>query len=403
MDKKKYFFVLYILAFGYLINSYTASIISLDVSFVLTMLWGVWGWFKYSRKIKHHYLPGVNPITIVITACLLISPLVPYFYYDQPYLNTIISQRFNYAIFLLPIIAKIRPSEKDLFEPMRICAFITVGYFVISIFFPDFFYDQEAAEKFLLSKSENKTTDIGTVVPGVYLTAFYTFYKLTVVWRKYNKKDLYECVILLSYFVAYQNRSTLIGLLPLVIMAIYKFLKRGKSKAILIITLLFAISSPALVYIYQSLSQETEGQMGMDDYPRLLAFNYFVVEAKDSIVKILFGNGVWTEASAYRKLVESWSDRIYVSDLGLLGTYFYYGILPLVIVYRYVILTLFKRKIPVYIRYYSLWILLVPTIHCFLILSVPSNLLFVIYFYLVLYYKKSISSPNRVRLCETQT
>ncbi len=224
MDKKKYFFVLYILAFGYLINSYTASIISLDVSFVLTMLWGVWGWFKYSRKIKHHYLPGVNPITIVITACLLISPLVPYFYYGQPYLSTMISQRFNYAIFLLPVIARIRPTEEDLFKPMQLCSYITIVFFVLSIFIPSLFVGQETLWEIQNAREKSNSTDVGMIVAGIPLSIFYLYYKLTVSCKKYTKKDILECVALLTMLIAIQNRSTLLGLAPIVLYFLVYFL-----------------------------------------------------------------------------------------------------------------------------------------------------------------------------------
>lgn len=403
MDKKKYFFVLYILAFGYLQNSFTSSVITIDVSFVLTMLWGGWGWIMYSGKKKNQYLPGINSIAIAITACLLISPLVPFFCYGQPYLGTLISQRFNYAIFLLPVIARIRPTEEDLFKPMQLCSYITIVFFVLSIFIPSLFVGQETLGEIQNAREKSNSTDVGMIVAGIPLSIFYLYYKLTVSCKKYTKKDILECVALLTMLIAIQNRSTLLGLAPIVLYAFYKLVKVGKGKAAFIIIAVVLIAAPVLLLLWNNLAQETEEQLGNESYPRLLAIHYFVFEAKDNLIKVLFGNGIWTGSSMYAKLIYSWPDNIFVSDIGLLGTYFYYGILPLVIVYRYVIFTLFKSKMPVFIRYYSLWILLVPTIHCFLILSVPNNLLFVIYFYLVLYYKKSISSPNRIRLCETRT
>ena len=392
MDKQRYIFILYILAFGYLSNSVTSAVLNLDVSFVLTMLWGYVGWIKI--KCNSHAqpsIPGINTIMIVIAVCLVISPLVPYFYYNQSYLGTIISQRFNYAIFLLPVIARIRPTEEELFKPMRVCSYITIAFFVLSIFMPDFFIDQESVEKMMNAKEKRESTDIGTNVAGIPLATFYFFYKLTIFFGKYTKKDVWECLALLSFFIAYQNRSTLIGLAPLLAYVFYRIIKAKKGKAALLIFCALLIAGPVLLILWQSLAQETEEQIGNENYPRILAIQYYVIEAKDSVIKIIFGNGVWTGNSLYTKLVESWPKNIFVSDIGLLGTYFYYGILPLIILYRYVFYTLFKDKMPVYLRYYSLWIMLVPTIHTFLIISVPSNLIFVLYFYLVLYYKNGFN------------
>ncbi len=396
MDKRRYFFILYVLSFGYLTNCFTSSVITLDASLVLTMLWGGWGWLVYSKKNKHHSLPGINSITIVITLCLLISPLVPLYYYSQPYLSTMISQRFNFAIFLLPIIAVIRPTEKELFEPMRICSFITMVFFIWSIFMPGFFVDNDNAERFLNSKAMGETTDIGTIVPGIPLAAFYFFYKFSTLVRKHTIHDIVECMSLLALLIAYQNRSTLIGIAPLVLYVLYKLLKTSKGYTSIIIIGIVLVAIPVLSIIWQSLAQETEEQMADENYPRLLAIQYYVFEAKDNLIKILFGNGVWTGKGLYTKVIESWPSNIYVSDIGIIGTFFYYGILPLFILYKSVLYTLFAKKMPVYLRGYSLWILLVPTIHTFLVLFVPSNLIFSLYFYLVSYkrydYSKRIIS-----------
>jgi hypothetical protein len=360
------------------------------------MLWGGWGWLVYSKKNKHHSLPGINSITIVITLCLLISPLVPLYYYSQPYLSTMISQRFNFAIFLLPIIAVIRPTEKELFEPMRICSFITMVFFIWSIFMPGFFVDNDNAERFLNSKAMGETTDIGTIVPGIPLAAFYFFYKFSTLVRKHTIHDIVECMSLLALLIAYQNRSTLIGIAPLVLYVLYKLLKTSKGYTSIIIIGIVLVAIPVLSIIWQSLAQETEEQMADENYPRLLAIQYYVFEAKDNLIKILFGNGVWTGKGLYTKVIESWPSNIYVSDIGIIGTFFYYGILPLFILYKSVLYTLFAKKMPVYLRGYSLWILLVPTIHTFLVLFVPSNLIFSLYFYLVSYkrydYSKRIIS-----------
>lgn len=391
MDKKKYFLILYLLSFGYLKNAFTSSIFNSDVTFVLTMFWGYWGWIRYrGANPKLIKTREVSYIVSILIFCFFVSAYIPKLYFNQPYISTLIAQRFNYVIILLLVVARIRPSESELMQPMRICSFITLTFFVISIFNPSFFFDQEITEKILLSRYNEKTTDIGTEVPGIYLTAFYLFYKLSIVWDSFSKKDLIECLVFLGLFIAYQNRSTLIGLLPLVVTVIYKFVKVKKTKAIFVIILIGVLSAPFLLFVFQSLSQETEEQMGMENYPRFLAINYFVIEAKDTFLKIVFGNGVWTETSDYRKLVESWSTKIFVSDIGILGTYFYYGLLPLIILYRYVFYVLFKRRIPNYLRFYSLWILIFPTIHTFLNNGITGNILFVLYFYLVLYYKNNL-------------
>ena len=152
--------------------------------------------------------------------------------------------------------------------------------------------------------------------------------------------------------------------------------------------LVFAI--PYLEIIYKSLTEETQLQLEDDNYNRWQALSFYLVEMKTSIWHYLIGNGVWSISGRYTDLMLSAQmyRGCFISDIGILGTFFYYGIIPLYIIYRYCYVALRNKQVPTAIKWYALFLIFIPTIQPYLMLTPAGNATIAFFFYFVVYYSQ---------------
>lgn len=152
--------------------------------------------------------------------------------------------------------------------------------------------------------------------------------------------------------------------LPVFLLAIIK--TKSKYKWGIIATII-VIAIPLSYNIISSLVEETNTQMTDSNYNRWNAMNYFFVVRDWNIVNTLVGHGVPCVGSKYLNdlLYVQENGNVFISDIGLLGCFFYYGLLIMIIIYKEIIGNVLSKRIPISLRLYSLWMLLVPTIHHF--------------------------------------
>ncbi|WP_122348196.1 MULTISPECIES: hypothetical protein [unclassified Bacteroides] len=389
MSKKAYILILFILAFGLLSNIFTASFLTRNVSFVLTMLWGIVGWFYFpasptnSLNNRKH-----QSVAWVIVCIMLLSMLVPYYHYGQSLVDTFFSQRFNYAILFLPVFLRIIPSDKDFLYSIKICAYVSLAGYIVSLVFPQFFLTPEAIKEMLESRKANASTDIGFAAPGFNSAIIYLYYKTGKLFHRPTMKDIIEASAFMLYIILVQNRSTIIGTLPFYCIGMVMMKTQKKMLFITLAVIALVGILPFLNTIYSSLVNETQLQLEDENYNRWQALSLYLVEMKNDFISVLLGNGVWSKSGYYLEMMlqAQFSRGTYISDIGWLGTYFYYGIVPVSFLLYYSVKAIWNNKVPAYLKYYACWIILIPTIHGFLQLTTGGGVLFAMYFYLIMYY-----------------
>lgn len=199
--------------------------------------------------------------------------------------------------------------------------------------------------------------------------------------------------LFMAYLVAVQNRSTLIFAIPCYMYALLKV--KTKEKWILLV-LITIIGASYLYTVFDSLINESVSQLSDKKYNRWQAVSYYLFERDYGFYDTLFGNGRPAAGSAYLyELVKTAKSRLAIlSDIGLLGTFYVYGLSMMLFIYSFVFKAIVKRNMPLYLRLYALWILLVPTIHCFGTGKFDNMILFALFFYNILLYEDSNGCLN---------
>lgn len=400
MSKRIYLLIFFLIAFNYARNVYTTSLLTNDVSLILTTIWSIFGWIYYGNE-SFNYLNTTKNRSVVwmLALVMMLSLFVPYFKYDQSIFDAFFSQRFNYSILLLLLFYRINISFDDFVYALRICSYLSLACFILSIFSPDLFIEKSVLVDATYSRIERSSTDVGYAAPGFILMIFYLYIKIAQLIELADLKIFFEASLFMLYVVIYQNRSTILGTLPFFAIALLSI--KGERKYIfwmLGIIIVFT-QFPFLKKIYDSLVFETQIQMDDDNYARWQAVYVFLYETKSSFIEYLLGSGIWSKTGTYSMIMSN--AALYrgaqISDIGWLGTFYYYGIIPVTTLFVFVKKAIANANVPYFLKFYALWIIFVPTIHCFLINSLPSNILFVIFFYFTIYFSTYTDERKRLR------
>ena len=261
---------------------------------------------------------------------------------------------------------------------------ITLIMFTLSLFEPHWFLSEETIDKF--SKRPDNSTDVLCYIPGFLFSILYLFYLLQSLSNNFSKKDWILVAAILGMFFIYQNRSTLIYLAVIMLYFMIKnraeFGKRGRIVILLSILIVMVFGFQYVRTVTNALIGETQEQLDDDDYARKVAFQYYVFDYnKGSIIRALFGNGQPTKGSEYiEEMNEGHEMGAHWSDLGFIGDWFLFGILP-IIALLIMMFKVFRYPFPQYLKYLFASFLMMPTIHSF-----AGNNMEAFYFSLVIYF-----------------
>lgn len=343
------------------------SVLNRDVILMMTLLWGIGGFFLPVKRLPLRYYHKYNWLWIGIFAGVFVSMLNADFFWGQSIKTTFIAQRFSYAFILLPALFYVQPSVNDLLRTVRILAYITLGMWLLSIIAPGLIGN--ISEESIESRSANpeKTTDIGFYVAGIQFATLYTYYLIQRYIRHFTYKHFFTAMFWIAFIILFQNRSMMIGILLVFAYSLVRLRSRYKP---VIIGSICIIAVAFIAYTWQiwiSLLTETQTQLSDEDYNRWKALFYYFSEYSPNVWCYLFGNGLPSGGnSAFGNLM--WFNMargICASDLGMIGMWTDYGILPLISIYYVILRILTKKGYPLWLKFMCLHILVVPTIFHF--------------------------------------
>lgn len=380
--------ILSIIGLDFLYLNFWNSIITRDVLLVIFLSLTFLCLVVERNTYSHLYIWRYKKYIYFIWFFAFISSFAPTISYNQNFLQTLLAQRSLLCMSFLLLLLKISPTEEEIIRLLKIISVWAILSGVISIFYPQWFTDETGADFILAQRKQGAIELISTLNGAILLTLFYFYYCQNLI-EKGTWKNLLLVLVLVLYLLILQNRSTLLVALPIFFYSIFKMKSPHKIQILAILSILVTIAIlPFALTIIRQLTEETQSQLTSEGYNRWQAMDFFFFERDYNLFDILFGHGVPASGSPYlQELLDASVERwAFISDIGMLGTYFYYGLFFLLVFYiPFVFRVLAKGKYPLYLKVFALWVLIVPTYHGYNLPGTISNcLVYCIYMYLVI-------------------
>ncbi|TVZ16940.1 hypothetical protein [Maribacter sp. MAR_2009_72] len=388
MKKTTFLIISILLCCGFFELNIFTTLVSADFFLILQWVWALFGIVYYNDNRKNAVNTVQNKFFFYLFCIgIVLSMFSALIYHEQALLNTAISQRAIYNFIYFFVFLIVHPTEKELMYSLKYGVFFTIVFFGLSVFFPHIFVSND----YIDSRIDAENMDLGYVQTGMLISLLY-FYYLANKIMKYNSLKLFAFLtIILLYFILLQNRSVLILVVPVYVFTAIKIKGIKKIGVYLFAIFVFSFALSFVNKIFNYLLEETISQLEDSNYNRWQAIEFFVYEFNEgNIVRQIFGNGKPTFVGDYiDKLSRAVIERgAYVSDIGLIGNWFLYGVIPIIVIIVIGGQIIFKKTFSNYLKIFTCHLFIVPTIFTFD--SSSGAFLFSLYFYLYLFYNSYV-------------
>ena len=314
--------------------------------FLKVFIWMSYGALIYKSKAHHDLFVKKNILPVIwIFVGIFFSFIPAYVYSGQSPLVSFSTYRYQYFWVVLFLIIYIKPLPNDIikslswFSVLFVVAALAKHYLV-----SDWFYISEAED----DKQSRYIDDI-LYPEGLSLLLIPFYYYCSKIRQSSTIRDL---IIILFFFFSFfilHNRSTL--LIAVLIVAFSILTKKSKFR-IPFILLSLGIGFLIVYFtkdVWIDIYEETMSQIDNNDYNRIVAINYFFSEGNPNWVTSIFGNGFLSAHvnSRYYDLAEM---GIFNSDVGFVGYWNYYGVIPIIVFITYIFRSFFSKRCPFYVK-----------------------------------------------------
>jgi len=342
MKLKLYFLILVLMLSTKFMNIHFFSVLPYDfINLFISLFFIGYSFFNINSWSLKNFKNTTFFIKTFFIAYLL-SSITAYVDWGQGFITTFIASRFvlwlSFGLYLI----KSKTDPKVLYDAFYKFTWI---YVILSVFinvFPDtkhlfLYYDVEFAYRLE-----------GAFFAGIQfvLIPLYVIIERFIGKQFVSKKDYLLLILSIVTIFFTENRATLFTVLFLIFISYILYSKINIFKKTLItgsITLLF------VVFIFEEINpliEETIIQLNDFDYPRIRAVLYFINDFSNSNLGYLLGNSFGSKKEYYGQFLDSLKTEkgIYVSDLGLFGTWVYFGVLGLIAILFPVYNMIFRNK-----------------------------------------------------------
>jgi hypothetical protein len=399
MLKSIYIFIALILAIdGWNLNI-LATVINSQINPVYAVAWACLGFYWFRSRpgyLKLYNYKKYRKYFYWLIAGFLLSMIPAYVFWNQDFVTSLIVNRHLIWFIFLPLMFYMQPTEKEI---IRALVFYTVVYMAV--------WTIQAVTPYPLTPLiENKNelgrfrlelegTDFGYLLPGYPIMLLLLYFKMQQFMENVRLKTFIPVAAMLSIFFILQNRGTLFFSVIVFGFAIFRMRTRYKPILFFFFGVIVLAASLTLRKYWSGLIQETTEQLVNPDYIRWKAFVYFVSEYSPHWSCNILGNGLLSrKVESGQLILELMTEGYHQSDLGIIGSWSLYGILPLIVIYTVIFKILFHIY-PFYIKAMAIHILLVPIVWSF---TKFDSLALIIILYLFAYYAKKRKSIVAVKL-----
>ena len=361
-----------------------------DHTQILIILLLVAGTIMYNKKRIRFNVNKYKPMMFIFLGIFL-SMIPANIYFEQTFLQSLISYRSVYFLMSIYFFFRISFTQEDIFKGIHKFAVLLAVMYVIKLSVPELFFISERILE--LQESEGYTMGMG----GFAVITIPLFMRLQMLREKFTSKDLSWIVFYLTIIIMMQNRSILFGSL---LITGYQLIKMKSKYKPVILTVCIGLFIYFGIDIINNLVVETETQLADSEYNRNKALAYFFSTTTQDLFTTVFGFG-FISAHASPIMQNLMDNGIFNSDVGLVGFWNQYGIIPVIAILYLFISTVKSKFMPQYMKMLAL-------LHLSCILTIEyygtynAMLRFLLFYYLYFYYK-NMELQKKTKTIQLQT
>ena len=306
-------------------------------------------YFKNDVPIKRQFASSIS----ILMLCTLLCVFASQYFNDQSMSSSLYQQVSIYFFLTYFLFSFLYPKPSFIKNLIYYMAIIGAILYILQFFaYPTKFLD------LVISR------DRGTLrfnLPGTFFRQAAYFMCLIDLFKGYNRKSAIGAVLLLIVAVLSGSRSilALYILLPAVYLLVNKNVKNRA--AILLVAVIICISG---FFAFQGIINEMnksaarESSQG-ENYIRVRASNYFFNRSISNRYTFVLGNGSPSAYSSYGNKIISigLANGYYLSDVGVVGTIFKFGLIFTLIII-FILFRLLFAKVPSELNFIKLFVIM---------------------------------------------
>ena len=296
-----------------------------DVYLVLTLGYLLFSYVLFPERKFTYFSKRLIPFWLVVIGILL-SFIPAWIFHNQSILQSLVTYRAQLLWLVVPILLRLRPSLR---EVNRSCLIFTAALLVLTILhslMPSLFVISETEMEKVMMQDETGTYLLqGFTIPVIPMAI-----ALQKLGQRYQARDLLIVAFCFVVLFVQENRTSLFASAFMIgLMFVYS---KYKYKYVVMVAMgvLAGIFVWSTITTWMALIEETIIQVGDADYNRNKALLYFLSPlANPSWATYIFGNG-FLSAHSSQLMATMMAEGVYNSDVGFVGFWNQFGLLPIV-------------------------------------------------------------------------
>lgn len=265
-----------------------------------------------------------------ILAGLALSYLAAYIYYRQPfYLSFVVNRQF-FSLMVFPLLLAVRPTYRE----MRWALYAFSLICIVTTFYVTFVDQTLVPTREYMPFIEEG--DFVHTLSGLHFILIAFIFSLYELRNKRTVKNFIIVALLFFFVFIARNRTFLIaGCFIVGLSVLSNRSARSRLYAFSVMFIVAAMVAVVLIDSITSLYVETMDQLSNPEYNRIKAILY-AFSLPNGKASILIGNG-FISGNFHSIVSDLNKDGIFYSDIGLIGLWHVYGLLPVIAILAAVI------------------------------------------------------------------
>lgn len=267
---------------------------------------------------------------------IVLSYVPALLYYGQSFTQSFFTYRHFFEFTAFPILIALRPTERELRTALYAFSVVYLFFTLFVTFLaPDWvFLPKEAS--FI---EEGDYVHILSGIRHVSLAFIFAFHRMI---KDSTRKNVAWALFLFAILFLVQNRTTLLAVMLMAVYVIYSMKMSARKLIIMaVIVVTFVLMAVYTSGQWGQLYQMTVSQVLNPEYNRNKALAYMFSSREP--LRYLLGDG-FISVNVNPIITTLQESGIYHSDVGFVGLWHMYGILPVIVILVMTVKGLFRRK-----------------------------------------------------------